>query len=92
MVCRLPICWRSAPRSDVVLAAEHALSDGKAISDYDLLGGISELEGEMADNPDDPMIATVVALAHIDLAWGLARHGLGHDAATLAPVTLRRSF
>ncbi|WP_209504496.1 MULTISPECIES: hypothetical protein [unclassified Ruegeria] len=56
-------------RSDVVLAAEHALSDGKAISDYDLLGGISELEGELSDNPGDPMIAAVVALAHIDLAW-----------------------
>mgnify|MGYP000566109351 CR=1 FL=1 len=69
-------------RSDVVLAAEHALSDGKAISDYDLLGGISELEGEMADNPDDPMIATVVSLAHIDLAW--AWRGTASDA-TLPP-------
>ncbi|EEE36479.1 hypothetical protein RKLH11_312 [Rhodobacteraceae bacterium KLH11] len=56
-------------RSDVVLAAEHALSDGKALSDYDLLGGISELEGEIQNHPDDPMIALVVALAHIDLAW-----------------------
>lgn len=56
-------------RSDVVLAAEHALSDGKALSDYDLLGGISELEAEMLDQPDDPMIAVVVALAHIDIAW-----------------------
>ncbi|WP_425078591.1 hypothetical protein [Ruegeria denitrificans] len=70
-------------RSDVVLAAEHALSDGKAISDYDLLGGISELEGEMADNPDDPMIATVVSLAHIDLAW--AWRGTASDA-TLPPL------
>ncbi|WP_299894697.1 hypothetical protein [uncultured Ruegeria sp.] len=70
-------------RSDVVLAAEHALSDGKAISDYDLLGGISELEGEMADNPDDPMIATVVALAHIDLAW--AWRGTASDT-TLPPL------
>ncbi|WP_050602813.1 hypothetical protein [Ruegeria sp. 6PALISEP08] len=66
-------------RSDVVLAAEHALTDGKAISDYDLLGGISELEGEMSDNPDDPMIAAVVALAHIDLAW--AWRGTASDAA-----------
>lgn len=56
-------------RSDVVLAAEHALSDGKELSDYDLLGGISELEGEVQNHPDDPMIALVVALAHIDLAW-----------------------
>ncbi|KIC47040.1 MAG: hypothetical protein AB3N07_04565 [Ruegeria sp.] len=56
-------------RSDVVLAVEHALSDGKAITDYDLLCGISELESEMNDHPGDPMIALVVALAHIDLAW-----------------------
>lgn len=56
-------------RSDVVLAVEHALSDGKAIADYDLLCGISELESEMNDHPGDPMIALVVALAHIDLAW-----------------------
>ncbi|WP_235962753.1 hypothetical protein [Ruegeria haliotis] len=70
-------------RSDVVLAAEHALSDGKAISDYDLLGGISELEGEMLEHPDDPMIALVVALAHIDLAW--AWRGTASDA-TLPPL------
>lgn len=66
-------------RSDVVLAAEHALSEGKAISDYDLLGGISELEGEMLERPDDPMMALVVALAHIDLAW--AWRGTALDAA-----------
>ncbi|WP_170608055.1 hypothetical protein [Ruegeria arenilitoris] len=56
-------------RSDVVLAVEHALSGGAEIADYDLLCGISELEGEMNDHPDDPMIGLVVARAHIDLAW-----------------------
>ncbi len=56
-------------RADVVLAVEHALSEGKAISDYDLLGGISELEAELQDHPNDPMIGLVVVLAHIDLAW-----------------------
>lgn len=66
-------------RSDVVMAAEHALSDGKAISDYDLLGGISELEGEMAERPDDPMMSAVVALSHIDLAW--AWRGNASDSA-----------
>ncbi|MEM7090156.1 MAG: hypothetical protein AAF496_11325 [Pseudomonadota bacterium] len=65
-------------RSDVVLAAEHALSDGKAVSDYDLLGGISELEGEMSEYPGDPVIAATVALAHIDLAW--AWRGTACDA------------
>jgi len=66
-------------RSDVVLAAEHALSEGRAIRDYDLLAGISELEGVMQDHPDDPMVALVVALAHIDLAW--AWRGTALDAA-----------
>ncbi|KIC42038.1 hypothetical protein RA27_01115 [Ruegeria sp. ANG-R] len=66
-------------RSDVVLAAEHALSNGRALSDYDLLGGVSELEGEIQNHPDDPMIALVVALAHIDLAW--AWRGTAHPDA-----------
>ncbi|WP_237217133.1 hypothetical protein [Ruegeria lacuscaerulensis] len=56
-------------RADVVLAVEHALSDLKEVRDYDLLGGISELEDEMRENAGDPMIALVVALAHIDIAW-----------------------
>ncbi|SDW18098.1 hypothetical protein SAMN05444358_101144 [Ruegeria halocynthiae] len=66
-------------RSDVVLAAEHALSDYKAVCDYDLLGGISELEGEIQNHRNDPMIALVVALAHIDLAW--AWRGTAHPEA-----------
>jgi len=70
-------------RSDVVLAVEHALSDGKALSDYDLLGGISELEDEMREHSDDPMITLVVALAHIDLAW--AWRGTATNA-TLPPL------
>lgn len=68
-------------RSDVVLAVEHALSEGVAIVDYDLLCGISELETELLEHPDDPMIGLVVALAHIDLAWawrGTTREGTSH--------------
>ncbi|MCG7519158.1 hypothetical protein [Ruegeria sp. Ofav3-42] len=56
-------------RADVVLAVEHALSDAKALSEIDVLSGISELEDEMRAHSGDPMIALVVALAHIDLAW-----------------------
>ncbi|WP_170577366.1 hypothetical protein [Ruegeria arenilitoris] len=70
-------------RSDVVLAVEHALSDGSALCEYDLLGGISELEDEMREHPGDPMITLVVALAHIDLAW--AWRGTA-TAATLPPL------
>ncbi len=65
-------------RSDVVLAAEHALSDGKALSDYDLLGGVADLEDVMQEHPGNPMIALIVALAHIDLAW--AWRGTALDA------------
>ncbi|MGV6803294.1 MAG: hypothetical protein ACWA49_03740 [Ruegeria sp.] len=70
-------------RSDVVLAAEHALSDIRAISEYDLLAGVSELEGVMQDHPDNPMIALIVALTHIDLAW--AWRGTALDS-TLPPL------
>ncbi|WP_420584480.1 hypothetical protein [Ruegeria sp.] len=70
-------------RSDVVLAVEHALSDTTALSEYDLLGGISELEDEMREHSDDPMITLIVALAHIDLAW--AWRGTANDA-TLPPL------
>lgn len=65
-------------RSDVVLAAEHALSDGSLPGDTDLLGGVADLEGEMRDKDGDPMIALIVALTHIDLAW--AWRGTGWDA------------
>ena len=65
-------------RADVVLAVEQALADGVAFVDYDLLCGISELETELMDHPDDPMIGLVVALAHIDLAW--AWRGTTRDA------------
>ena len=79
-------------RSDVVLAVEHALSDGNALCEYDLLGGISELEDEMREHPDDPMITLVVALTHIDLAW--AWRGTATDAAlpAAAPVALCGAF
>lgn len=70
-------------RSDVVLAVEHALTDMNALCEYDVLCGISELEDEMRAHPDDSMIALVVALAHIDLAW--AWRGTAADA-TLPPL------
>ncbi len=65
-------------RADVVLAAEHALSDAKALSEFDVLSGISELEDEMRAHAYDPMIALVVTLAHIDLAW--AWRGTSNEA------------
>ena len=74
-------------RSDVVLAVEHALSDGRAFAEYDVLAGISELEGVMQDHPGDPFIALIVALAHIDLAW--AWRGTA-QVSTLPPLNRAR--
>ncbi|MGI9370265.1 MAG: hypothetical protein ACR2O2_15655 [Ruegeria sp.] len=56
-------------RSDVVLAAEHALSDDELSNEQILLLGITELEDVWMEHDHDPMIGLVVALAHIDLAW-----------------------
>lgn len=64
-------------RADVVQAAEHALFDGQPEPDAPLMQGIEALEQVLEDYPDDPMIAAVVAQAHMDLGWawrGLARH------------------
>ncbi len=56
-------------RADVVLAAEHALSDEEFTNDQILLSGVSALEDVWMEHDRDPMIGLVVALAHIDLAW-----------------------
>ncbi|UFF50038.1 hypothetical protein [Pseudosulfitobacter pseudonitzschiae] len=56
-------------RADVVHAAEHALLSGRPAKDAPLLDGIIALEEVLAEFPDDFVIATVVALAHIDIGW-----------------------
>jgi hypothetical protein len=56
-------------RSDVVYAAEHALLSGHPAKDAPLLDGIIALEEVLMEFPDDYAIATVVALAHIDIGW-----------------------
>lgn len=65
-------------RSDVVHAVEHALMYGAPPDDAPITAGIAELEYVYADHAQDPMIAMVVALAHIDLAW--AWRGAGWEA------------
>ncbi|WP_428928557.1 hypothetical protein [Marinibacterium sp. SX1] len=74
-------------RSDVVLAAEHALMDGRPSRDAPLRAGILELEEVLKDNPTYP-VALVVALAHIDLGW--AWRGTGWDATV--PRANRSAF
>ena len=65
-------------RSDVVMAAEHALLDGKPAPDAPLMNGIEGLEEMLADMDMDPMCAIVVAQAHMDLGW--AWRGMGRSA------------
>ncbi|MGJ8545003.1 MAG: hypothetical protein ACSHWZ_06135 [Sulfitobacter sp.] len=67
-------------RADVVQAAEHALFDGKPDPDAPLLQGIEAFEQVLADFPNDPMIAAVVAQTHMDIGW--AWRGAGHAAET----------
>lgn len=66
-------------RSDVVLAAEHALQDGKPATDAPLLTGVKALETVRREGPDDPYMSLIVALAHLDIGW--AWRGTGWDAS-----------
>lgn len=56
-------------RSDVVMAAEHALLDGVPPWDAPLMEGIEGLEEMLAETSNDPMCAVVVAQTHMDLGW-----------------------
>lgn len=56
-------------RSDVILAAEHALVGGKPEKNTPLLQGIEALEEMLSEVPHDPMRAIIVALAHMDMGW-----------------------
>ncbi len=64
-------------RSDVVLAVEHALLENEPGHDAPLLRGITSLEYVLAEHPGDPVIACIVAQAHMDLGW--AWRGIGWD-------------
>lgn len=75
-------------RADVVHAVEHALLDGSPPRDAPLLEGIAALESLREDYPNEPVIALIVALAHIDIAW--AWRGAGWDATV--PKQNRRAF
>ncbi|WP_348657228.1 hypothetical protein [uncultured Sulfitobacter sp.] len=65
-------------RADVILAAEHALYDGKPASDAPLMAGIEALEHVLADHAESPVIAAIVAQAHMDIGW--AWRGTGWDS------------
>lgn len=75
-------------RADVVAAAEHALVTGRPAHDAPLLDGIEALESVLAEQPRNPMIASVVAHAHIDIGW--AWRGVGWDIEV--PLPNREAF
>ena len=65
-------------RADVVSATEHALMDGRPAKDAPLMAGIEALETVLAEHPDNPSLASIVAMTHIDQGW--AWRGTGWDA------------
>ncbi len=75
-------------RSDVVSAAEHALLSGRPAKDASLLDGIISLEEMLTEFPDDYAIATIVAMAHLDIGW--AWRGTGW--ASEVPLRNREAF
>jgi hypothetical protein len=66
-------------RSDVILAVEHALMDGKPARNASMLDGILGLEAIRFENRNEPFVALIVALAHIDIGW--AWRGTGWDTS-----------
>lgn len=75
-------------RADVVSAAEHALISGRPAHDAPLMAGIEALEHLLSESPDNPALAAIVALTHIDLGW--AWRGTGWDIEV--PMTNREAF
>ena len=75
-------------RADVILAAEHALFDGKPASDAPLMAGIEALEYVLADHSKSHVIAAIVAQAHMDIGW--AWRGTGWDGDV--PARNRTAF
>lgn len=73
-------------RADVVNAVEHALSDGHEAGARPLIDGIMALEAVRQSHRDDPYLAAVVALAHVDIGW--AWRGTGWE--TIVPSANRR--
>jgi hypothetical protein len=69
-------------RSDVVALAEHHLQDGSPEEARPLQEAISALETILGENSGNYVIATIVALAHLDIAW--AWRGAGSECNTPA--------
>ncbi len=68
-------------RSDVVALAEHLLIDGTPEENRPLTEAISALEGILGEHPNNHIIATIVALAHLDIAWAWRGTSSVHETA-----------
>ena len=69
-------------RADVILAAEHALFDGKPARDAPMMAGIEALEHVLDEYAGNAMIACVVAQAHLDIGWAWRGNGWDADVPT----------
>ncbi|TNJ42679.1 hypothetical protein [Phaeobacter sp. B1627] len=61
-------------RADVINAVDHALSAGLPLTDRVTLEGIMSLERVRLETGRTPVMSTVVALAHLDIAWACRRN------------------
>jgi len=60
-------------RADVVNAVEHALNEGLALTERVTLDGIMSLERVRLEQARAPLLSTMVALTHLDIAWACRR-------------------
>lgn len=75
-------------RSDVVALAEHLLIDGTPEENRPLNEAISALEQILGEHRDNHVIATIVAMAHLDIAWAWR----GTDAERDTPARNLEAF
>ena len=75
-------------RADVVNAVKHALISGYPERGAPIMLGIESLEMVLAEHPQEPIVANIVAQAHIDM--GLAWRGTGWDVEV--PERNREAF
>lgn len=66
-------------RADVVALAEHLLIDGTPEEARPLSEAISALEHILGEHVDNHVIATIVAMAHLDIAWAWRGTGAVRD-------------
>lgn len=68
-------------RADVVHAAEHALMYGKPAKGAPLMAGIEAMEHLLAEHPGSYVMASLVAQAHMDMAWAWRGNSWDKDMA-----------